>query len=188
MNSRLSASVAVGLLAACASEPPPPPVPPVPRERVILLPQSDGAASAVIVRRGDEQTALDKPYASARPAPEGKIEMGQADPDATRTEFADVLRALPAAPASFVVYFVFGQDELTEESRKAFAPVREDFARRPAPEITVIGHTDQAGGDKVNDAGAAGIACSTSANSLRVASASASPTSSLPSTAGRAVA
>jgi outer membrane protein OmpA-like peptidoglycan-associated protein len=94
---------------------------------------------------------LDKEYASARASAAGTLEVTQADPGAVRAEFADVLNALPPAPVSFIVYFVFGQDELTEESRKEFGPVLQDMARRQAPEITVIGHADQAGPERIND-------------------------------------
>lgn len=151
MSFRALTPAALALLGACASVPEAPPPPRAPADRVVLLPHADGTAGAVVVRRGEEQVVLDKPYATASPAADGKLEVGLADAQATRKAFADVLQALPSAPASFIVYFVTGQDELTEESRKAFEPVLQDFARRPAAEITVIGHTDQTGTDKVND-------------------------------------
>ena len=151
MSARAHAAAAlVGLLAACVSPPEEPPAR-ITTDRVVLLPRSDGTAGDVVVRRGEQEAILDKPYATARPAAGGKLEVGQADAEATRKEFAAVLQAMPAAPVSFTVYFVLGQDELTEESRKAFEPVLQNFARRPAAEITVIGHTDQTGTDKVND-------------------------------------
>ena len=149
MSVRALAAVLVGLLAGCASAPETAPA--IPADRVVLLPHGDGTVGGVVVRRGEQEAILDKPYASARPAAGGKLEVGQADAEATRKEFAGALQALPVAPVSFTVYFVLGQDELTEESRKAFEPVLQDFSRRPAPEITVIGHTDQTGSDKVND-------------------------------------
>jgi OmpA-OmpF porin, OOP family len=142
--------VAFVFLAACAGPTEAPPAR-VPADRVVLLPRADGTVGALVVRRGEEHATLDKPYATARPAAQGRLEVGQADAEATRQAFAAALQAMPAAPASYIVYFVLGQDELTEESRKAFEPVLQNFARRPAPEITVIGHTDQSGNDKVND-------------------------------------
>jgi outer membrane protein OmpA-like peptidoglycan-associated protein len=152
MNSCVRAVALLGLLAGCASPPePPPPLQNAVRDRVVLLPQSDGTTGSIVVRRGSQATVLDKPYATARSAGADKLETGQADSEATRKEFAAVLQALPPAPVSFIVYFITGQDELTEESRRAFDPVLQDFARRPAAEITVIGHTDQTGSDKIND-------------------------------------
>lgn len=150
MSWRLYAALPFALPAACAS---PPPVPErVPADRVVLLPGSDGTVGAVVVRRGQEKTVLNEAYASARPTGSAGLETGVADAEATRREFAAALAALPAAPESFVVYFVFGQDELTEESRKAIGPVLQDFARRPAAELAVVGHADQVGAERINDA------------------------------------
>ena len=142
--------LAVALALAACAQPPSAPVAPPP-DRVILLPGSDGNAGAVIVQQGGRTMTLDKEYASAGASAAGTLEVSQADPATVRAEFADVLNALPPAPVSFIVYFVFGQDELTEESRKEFGPVLQDMARRQAPEITVIGHADQAGPERIND-------------------------------------
>lgn len=122
------------------------------REQVILLPQTDGGKGAVVVRQGASEVLLDKPYARARAGASGRLEVGAADPAAVKRDFGPVLSAMPLAPVSFNVYFIFGQDDLTEESRKAILPVLENMARRPAAEIMVIGHTDRTGPDAVNDA------------------------------------
>lgn len=143
-----AAALVVLALAGCASAPER-----VPREHVVLLPGSDGTASgALAVRRGDREAVLDTPYASATPAAGGTIELGHADAASVAAEFGETLKALPPEPAHYLVYFVFGQDELTEESRKAIGPVLEELAKRPAPEITVVGHADQSGPERVNDA------------------------------------
>jgi OOP family OmpA-OmpF porin len=133
-------------LTACAQQP----TAPSP-DQVILLPGSDGTVGAVIVQQGGQSATLDREYAAARASAGGTLEVSQADPAAIRAQFADALGALPPVPVSFIVYFVFGQDELTEESRKELGPVLQDMARRQAPEITVIGHADQAGPERIND-------------------------------------
>jgi OOP family OmpA-OmpF porin len=149
VSSRAFVLALVALLAGCATEPQ---VGTVSRDRVVLLPGSDGATGAVEVRQGSHAAVLDRGYAAASAGSDGALQVGQADPASTRAEFAAALSALPPAPLSFVVYFTFGQDELTEESRKALAPILEDVARRPAPEITVTGHADQVGAERINDA------------------------------------
>ena len=148
MIARAGTILLTGVLAACASDPPAS----VPADRVVLLPGSDGQTGAVVVRQRGEEAVLDTPYATARAGIGGSIEVATSDAAAVRSEFASTLQALPPAPTSFVVYFVFGQDELTDESRKSIAPLLEDMARRPAAEITVVGHADQVGAERVNDA------------------------------------
>jgi len=118
----------------------------------VLLPGADGMTGALIVRQGESENTLDAPFASAAAGADGKPRLLTADPAAVRSQFAAVLRALPAAPASYTVYFVFGRDELTDDSRQAIKPLLEEVTRRPAPEIAVTGHADQAGPDAVNDA------------------------------------
>ena len=138
------------VIAGCASELPQPAG--VPADRVVLLPGGDGGTGALVVVQGGQKAVLDSGYATARAGPGGSLEVGTADAAEVRAEFASALQALPAAPTSFLVYFVFGQDELTDESRKAVAPVLQEVARRAAPEITVTGHADQVGAERVNDA------------------------------------
>jgi outer membrane protein OmpA-like peptidoglycan-associated protein len=143
---RVAALALAALLGACAELPTAPVA-----DRVVLLPGSDGAPGAVIVEQGAQRATLEREYAIARASPAGALEVVQSDRASVESEFGEVINALPPAPTAFVVYFVFGQDELTEESRKAFGPMLQDFAGRPAPEITVIGHADQAGPERIND-------------------------------------
>ena len=150
MIARSGIAFVAALAAGCASEPPQPA--PLSADRAVLLPRADGQTGALIVRQRGEEAVLDSAYASARAGAGGGIEVATVDAEEIRAEFASALQALPAAPLSLIVYFVFAQDELTEESRKAIAPLLQDVARRPAAEVTVIGHTDQVGTEQVNDA------------------------------------
>jgi outer membrane protein OmpA-like peptidoglycan-associated protein len=67
-------------------------------------------------------------------------------------EFSATLSAIPARPASFLLYFVTGTDELTEQSKGEMQRVLDELRRRPLPDIQVIGHTDSVGADGENDA------------------------------------
>lgn len=122
-------------------------------ERVVLLPGADGVTGVVVVERAGETLTLDTPYAAASSGAGGAaLRAGTADPEATRHRFAHALAALPVAPATFIVHFLFAQDELTEESRRAIVPVLNEVATRPAPDVTVIGHADQVGAERINEA------------------------------------
>ena len=56
--------------------------------------------------------------------------------------FGAALAAQPPAPAHFTLYFQFDSDELTDESRKLVSEVQQAVKTYPAPQVTVIGHTD----------------------------------------------
>jgi len=52
---------------------------------------------------------------------------------------------------SYMLYFLEGKDELTDESRAELQKVMAELKRRPLPDIVVIGHTDTVGGLTYND-------------------------------------
>lgn len=144
-------ALALGLLAlslplavACAR--------PVRDELVVLLPSRDGAPAAVEVTHGSARTGLDQPYDATRLRAEGRLEKGRSSEQEVRGTFGAALDAQPQRPASFTVYFLEGKDELTPESLPVVAQIFAELARRPAPEIVVIGHTDALGSHASNDA------------------------------------
>ena len=120
-------------------------------ERIILLPESGGGPTSLVVRQGERQVLLERPYAAA--------ELTIADPfryDATvaevRTTFGEALSAQPARAAHFTLYFVEGSDDLTEDSKEALERMFADLAKRGVRDIVVVGHTDAVGSDQYNDA------------------------------------
>jgi OmpA-OmpF porin, OOP family len=135
--------VVVALAAGCAS---------VPTDTVVLLPHADGTTGAVAVKQGKQEVVLDSPYASARSGDDGVPKKGLASEDAVKKDFGAALAAQPSAPVSFTVYFLLASDEFTEESTTTVNALLTEMARRPSPEITVIGHTDRLGTDQANDA------------------------------------
>jgi outer membrane protein OmpA-like peptidoglycan-associated protein len=117
-------------------------------ETVVLLPGPDGKVGRVVVQRGAERTVLDKPYAASRPGA-GAVQLPEGE---VRSEFGPVLAALPPRPTSYVLYFVTGQDELTDESKSELQRLLAELRARPQSDIVVIGHTDRVGSDASNDA------------------------------------
>jgi OmpA-OmpF porin, OOP family len=125
-------------------------------ERVVLLPQADGKVGAVVVKTPRAEVLLNTPYAATRLDRAGQLHRdddAQAMEQATRERYADVLAARPPRPRSFTLYFESGSaTELAQgSSRAALEELKAFLATYPAPQITVIGHTDRVGTVEFND-------------------------------------
>lgn len=128
-------------LAGCATKP---------QGTVVLLPDAQGKDTAVVVKQGGGELLLDKPYAAADLTDKGPLK-ATSSAEQVQQRFGAALAARPAAPQQFTLYFVEGKDEFTDESRRAFDGVLGEIARRPVPDVLVIGHTDKVGSDAIND-------------------------------------
>ncbi|MBC7858502.1 MAG: OmpA family protein [Burkholderiaceae bacterium] len=138
---RAYAAVAALLLTACATP-----------DRIVLLPQANGAPSAVSVqpKAGGAESILAQPYATA--AVGRRIETGMSSAAEVRARYQPLLDALPMRPQSHVLYFKTGGDQLVPESEARIDEILRNVKSFPAPEVVVIGHTDTSGVDSVNDA------------------------------------
>ncbi len=121
------------------------------RDTIVLLPKADGSTGAIAATRGDREVLLDSPYASASNGIGSKLKRSTKDRASVEKRFGEALGAMPPAPTSFVVYFLTGSDDFSDESKATIARMLEDMRGRPSPEVTVIGHTDSVGGDEQND-------------------------------------
>jgi outer membrane protein OmpA-like peptidoglycan-associated protein len=130
---------------------PPPPAPPRVSSLVVVVPGADGKVGTVVVRTDQGETRLDTAYAAAR------IDQGAQPARSTLGEgevnrlFAAALAARPMPPVSFTLYFISGKDEITTQSKGQLDSMFGELKRRPAPEVSVIGHTDRVGSDADND-------------------------------------
>jgi outer membrane protein OmpA-like peptidoglycan-associated protein len=138
------AALALLLLVGCAK--------PMRDDLYVLMPDQEGKTGVLVVESGGQQAVLDRPYASARVAEPGRVQPGTVSEPEARQAFGAALDAQPARPASFILYFLEGRDELTPDSRAVLTRILDEIARRPAPEIVVIGHTDRVGAVPFNDA------------------------------------
>jgi outer membrane protein OmpA-like peptidoglycan-associated protein len=134
----------------------PPPVaapkpPPARTDLFVVLPDADGKTGQVTVTQGGAEQVLSTPYAAARIGPSGRLESSTASPQEVRQTFGATVDALPPRPVSFVIYFLQDSDEVTPESRERAQALLAEVARRPSPEVVVIGHTDRVGTVEYND-------------------------------------
>jgi len=118
---------------------------------VVLLPEKDGKVGAVVVHTPQGDTVLNSAYAAARSAPGGGVKRETVGEGDVYQLFGVALAAQPPRPVSFTLYFLSGSDEFTEGTKREVQRLFAEMARRQAPDITVIGHTDLAGGDPPND-------------------------------------
>lgn len=137
----LAALLLVLLLGACASKP---------QGTVVLLPDAQGRSTAVTVKQNGGELLLDQPYAAAQLTDQGP-QKATSSAEQVQARFGGALAARPLPPVQFTLYFIEGRDEFTDVSKREFDSVFTEIARRPVPDVLVIGHTDTVGNDAFND-------------------------------------
>jgi outer membrane protein OmpA-like peptidoglycan-associated protein len=95
---------------------------------------------------------LNTAYATARTTSDGGVQRGMASQSEVKDVFGNALAAQPPRPISFIFYFESGSDEFTDQSKQEVRRLLAEMARRQAPDIIAIGHTDLVGPDPSNDA------------------------------------
>lgn len=141
MTRRAVAALLLAALAGCASKP---------QGTVVLLPDAQGQDTAVVVRQDSGELVLDQPYAAAQLTSRGP-QKATSSAEQVRSQFGAALAARPLPPQQFTLYFVEGKDEFTDASKREFDGVFAEIAKRPVPDVLVIGHTDRVGSDVFND-------------------------------------
>ena len=118
--------------------------PKAPNETVVVLPSADGHVGTVVVQRGEQRQVLNQAYASSSNAI-GQTEVTQLSATEVRESFGIALEALPQRPTAFLLYFITGTDELTDESKSELQKILAALGQRKVPDVQVIGHTDTVG-------------------------------------------
>lgn len=67
-----------------------------------------------------------------------------------RTTFADTLAAEPLPPVRFILYFMQGSDELTDDSKAMLPKIFQTIKSRESTDIVISGHTDTVGEKEYN--------------------------------------
>jgi len=140
-------ALGVALAAGCADAPKAPVAP----ELFAVIPGDGGHVGSIVVQREGEKHVIDTAYGAARVRSDGGTETTRLTEAQVREAFGSTLAALPGKPATFLLYFLEGKDELTPESKAELERVFTELKRRPLPDIVVIGHTDTVGTLPFND-------------------------------------
>ena len=126
----------------------PEPSPPL-KETVILLPEDAGRSKGIVVRSAGREVAISEPYHGIESV-DGKVAPRKFTASQVRHRFPDVMQVLPAKPRSYTLRFESSDATLTADSAAMLDGIRQEIAGRPAPEITVVGHTDRVGSEEAN--------------------------------------
>ena len=120
--------------------------------KVVLLPDADGKAGAVIVKTPAGQQTVNTAYGSASVDQRGGIRSSAEDVAKLTQQYGSTLAARPAVPKSFTVGFEFGSAvDVAPADLPVLEQLRAALAAFPAAEIMVIGHTDSVGTMESND-------------------------------------
>jgi OOP family OmpA-OmpF porin len=137
-----AACVALACLSGCSTPP----------DKVILLPDPDGGAGAVIVHTAKGQQTIDKAYTGLDVAKGGAMEKTMDSEASVQTRYGDLLAARPPRPMTFTINYLFDSaTELAPQSSATVEKLKTVLATWPAPHLVVVGHTDLAGSQEFND-------------------------------------
>ena len=128
------------VLTGCASKP---------KSYVVLLESPDGTTGQVVVKGSKGEQVIDK---ARQGAPlDGTAPPAPVDEAKFKRDFSEAMAARPAMPDHFLLYFESGGTRLTAESTAMLGKIIEAASKRPAVDISVIGHTDTAGKAELNE-------------------------------------
>ncbi len=122
---------------------------------VILLPQANGAPSAVLISATSHPnqllTVLQKPYQRATHNHGGDTIFDQTNSATIQAKYPKLFTSMPPQAVHFRLNFVMGGLVLTPESQNQLNQILQDTKNHVEKEIVVTGHTDSVGTDSNND-------------------------------------
>jgi len=124
-----------------------------PRHTVILTPDPDGHVGKAIVLTDGGRQILENPYGmttvSSGSSSPGTITI--ASQEFIALTFADVLAIQPPPADKFIIFFHTNTTNMVPESRKTMTAIFDAIKHRKPILISISGHTDASGSDKMNE-------------------------------------
>jgi len=115
-------------------------------DTIVLLPDASGKTGAIIVSSEGTDLVLSRPHQAV------VVEQGSAPGTPFIMQSAEAksvaepaLKALPAPPRQFILYFQHASADLTPQSSAMIRQVIETIRERAPVDISVVGHTDTVG-------------------------------------------
>lgn len=122
-----------------------------PHELYMVMPEADAKVGRVTVSQDGKTTELHGAYSGAEISGWGDADTVNLDAKTVDTYFKTALAAQPLRPTSTMLFFITGTDRWDAASQAKVDAIFNDIKNRPAPEVTVIGHTDTVGKMQDND-------------------------------------
>ncbi len=132
------AAFAVLVLGGCAG-----------KSYVVLLDDPDGTTGKVVVKGSRGEQVLDKARQGA--LLDGSAPPAPVDEKQIVKDFGEAMAARPALPEHFLLYFEASGTTLTPESVAELDKILAAAGKRPAVDVSVIGHTDTVGKAESNE-------------------------------------
>ena len=136
-----AAAIIVAVLSACA-----------PLTKVVLLPQADGSASAVLVKTVKYEQLLSTPYQRVTAQEDKELKADTTTAAEVKKAYPNLYASMPPRPTKYVLNFMPGGTTLTPESLAQLPKILEDATNRSGADMVVTGHTDSTGALLANDA------------------------------------
>lgn len=120
---------------------------------LILLPDESGKVGAITVKTQGELRVIDQAYhsVSTKSITPTLSETQALSETQVNQEYADLIKAQPAKPTSFILYFDTGSIDLVKESKAIIPQIIDSIKAKMPTEISIIGHTDTKGNDDINN-------------------------------------
>ncbi len=122
------------------------------RTTLILLPEDEGETGQVVLQTSKGEVALDEAYSYAEIAGRQMrpLEAKQMEPDEFQRKWGKLAEQEPIRPQSFILNFLSGSIELTEDSITRLPEVIAAMQQDDPVEVNIIGHSDAVGDEEYN--------------------------------------
>jgi outer membrane protein OmpA-like peptidoglycan-associated protein len=119
---------------------------------VILMPDEDGKVGTLAVKAGEKAQTINQAFQyTTASGKASKLEPAKImDEKQFNKQFSGILASQPPKPAHFILYFVSGSTNLTEESKALIPQVLKAAKERQPSEVSIVGHSDATGSARIN--------------------------------------
>jgi outer membrane protein OmpA-like peptidoglycan-associated protein len=124
----------------------------VPQSSVILIPDADGTIGEVSVSNQSGKQIINTAYAAVEIIDKNSTlnVIDKVDKKQTLETFQYALSAKPDKVKSYILHFISGSTDLTQESKLIIPQILEDIRARKVYEAYIVGHTDTKGTADMN--------------------------------------